>query len=169
MTTTVLALDLIAPIIGSVVLTGACGFFSGILLGQGRPSGSLSVNGDGTFSNLESEIQRLLQDRITDRLESEFLDELVRQGELGTALFTFAEQHFPPAVFRSMAFLVRDTAAQMPCLQNRFSKQAQTGLAISTKLADRLKANNPIVVRREDLDGAIVRYFGTLAVGARRA
>lgn len=159
MTTTLLALDLIAPIIGSVVLTGACGFFSGILLGQGKQAGAFSGTGEGTFSNLESEIQRLLQDRITDRLESEFLDELVRQGELGTALFTFAEQHFPPAVARSMAFIVSDTAAPMPCLQNRLTKASQAGFKISTGLAVRLATSNPLMIRRDDTDGAIVQTF----------
>lgn len=157
MTTTVLALDLIAPIIGSVVLTGACGFFSGILLGQAKPSSQSDK--DDAFSNLESEIQRLLQDRITDQLESEFLDELVHQGELGTALFSFAEQHFPAAVARSMALIVADDATPMPCLKSRFADLAQAKLKITPELAALLAKTNPIQVLRDDPHGDIVHTF----------
>ena len=59
-----LAFDLIAPMIGGVVLTGAFGFIGGVLLAQTKPEKKLSLNDqENRLSGLEAEILRLHRER----------------------------------------------------------------------------------------------------------
>ncbi len=64
MNSTLLAFDLIAPMIGGVVLAGAFSFFGGVLLARKKAQDLTTVLGDRFAPGLEAEIQRLNLERI---------------------------------------------------------------------------------------------------------
>ncbi len=147
MTTTLLAFDSIAPMIGGVVLTGACSFFSGVWLARKTPDDSDGPLSERIVSGLEAEILRLNRERLSDQLADQLTGELFSAETIGNSLAALLRQITPSpqdfaVVLGTGPNPVCPTTA--PGLSKRFLDRWQ----ISEELVDRLKTENPLVIQQ---------------------
>ena len=77
MNNALLAYDLIAPMIGGIMLTGVFGFFSGVLLTQRKPKSQNMHRDEERLSGLEAEVLRMHRERDSRQFELDLVRDML--------------------------------------------------------------------------------------------
>lgn len=163
MTTSILALEMIGPIIGGVVLTGAVGFFSGIMLARKDPD---ELQSDVHFRN-GTDIGRKSGNRITESTRSTSVEpspdltirQLFLREETGSTLAALLRWIVPNPATGFAAIVGTGPNEKFPTISTGLSRLSIEQLAIPQVLIERLMIENPLCLDDEPECTNLLRWL----------
>lgn len=150
MSTYLLALDYIAPMIGGSVIAGTVSFLGGVLLAR-RQMAQLGIKHRHQYAPLlEAEIERLNIERQQSELEDEIIGDFSSQRTISAALWGLVSHVVANRPSSFAAVICGQGRSDRPLVSRGLSEQSVARLKLTQQLLPRLKTQNPLLVHRNN-------------------